>query len=1546
MHVASSTVPSRRRTRGAAVLAAIAVLLGAAGALTGLFGSPAGAAVSCTYDGVSTSPTYQQLTIEIPAGESLTITRDPASNEFHVSPVAPDGSTRSCGASVDNVKTVVVTAVPDGTSGAPGDETVTIDLSNGQFAPGVSEVGEQSLTPEIEFYVDLGGGAGDSLVLNGSAGPETVRVGEHGEIDPNGDGDLDIFARSTTAAPDTATIENFTINGNGDNDDIGVLGTAAPALLVNGGAGNDAISGGTGNDTLTGGDGNDSVTGGAGNDSVTGGAGDDTIDGGDGADATSDAATTALDGGDGNDTITGGAGGDEISGGAGNDTITGDDASDTTGSPDILNGGTGTDTIAGGAGDDTIDGGDDADATSDPATTALNGGDGNDTITGGAGGDEISGGAGNDTITGGAGGDDISGGADDDTITGDDASDTTGSPDILQGDAGNDTINGGAGNDAIDGGDDADATSDPATTALNGGGGNDTITGGAGGDELSGGPGDDTEDGGAGDDTFGQEAAANGGDILIGGDGTGDLVDYSTRTSDLSVSLDGAANDGQASPAENDDVAIDVENVSGGAGNDTITGNGSANILRGGGGNDSLTGLGGDDDLLGDAGADTLNGGLGADELNGGTENDQLFGSDDNDTLTGGAGSDTENGGAGEDELEQENQANGGDTLIGGPGSDTVDYSGRTNAVTVHASDNNANDGEAAEGDNVGREFHDIENITGGKGNDSLTGTGAANVISGGAGDDTESGLGGDDTFTEGTTANGSDSLNGGDGTGDLVDYSTRSTSLVVTIDGTSGDGELGENDNVAVDVENLNGGSGNDTITGSSSANTLTGNAGTDTLNGGTGDDTFKEGSAPNGADTLNGDSPLGAIVGGGNDTVDYSARTSAVTVDLDGNADDGDADEKDNVSTDVENVKGGSGRDTITGSASANTLTGNGGTDTLNGGAGADVLNGNIGSDSLNGDDGDDLLNGGSGDDTMVNGGAGNDTLNGDAGNDTLRGGPGNDTENGGTGDDRFDEEGPGANGADTFNGGTETDTVDYSARTSAVSITRDGTANDGDTNEGDNVGNDVELPVTPQAPTGVTATAGNASATVSWTAPVDNGGSAITSYVVSATSSDGGTVPAATTVTGTPPATTTNVAGLTNGKSYTFTVKAANAAGEGAASAASTAVTPGAPGEFHPLPPARILDTRTGTGTGGVKTKVEPGSTTNVTVVGQGGVPATGVSAVVMNVTVTQPTAPRSFLTVFPKGAPKPEASSLNFVAGQDVPNLVKAKVGADGQVSVYNAEGSTHVIFDVVGWYSDQTGPSGTRYNALSPERILDTRGGIGGFNSKVGAGGKIDVPIAGRGGVPASGVSAVVMNVTATQPTAPRSYLTVYPKGQPLPIASNLNFVAGEDVPNLVVAKVGADGSVSVYNEAGSTHVIFDVVGYFGAEGASTGKAFTSLVPSRILDTRTGDGTGTPGVKVAQGKSIDVAVLGKGRVPPTGVSAVVLNVTVTQPTAPLSFLTVYPTGEPRPEASNLNFVADEDVANLVIAKVGADGKVSVYNDAGSTHVIFDVVGYMG
>jgi hypothetical protein len=381
-------------------------------------------------------------------------------------------------------------------------------------------------------------------------------------------------------------------------------------------------------------------------------------------------------------------------------------------------------------------------------------------------------------------------------------------------------------------------------------------------------------------------------------------------------------------------------------------------------------------------------------------------------------------------------------------------------------------------------------------------------------------------------------------------------------------------------------------------------------------------------------------------------------------------------------------------------------------------------------------------------------------------------------------------------------------------------------------------------------------------------------------------------------------------------------------------------GALGYFHPVTPYRVLDTRSGP-TAVPAGKVPPNGVITVDVTGgPSGVPITGVSAVVLNATVTDPTA-ASYLTVYPSGSARPLASNLNFAAGQTVPNLVTVKVGLDGNLKVYNAAGSTHVIFDVVGWYGGATG--GSRFNSLAPFRILDTRTSPQGTPArKMGAGGTITVDVTGVSGsmVPAIGVSAVVVNATVTDPTT-AGYLTIYPSGAPRPLASNLNFNAGQTVPNLVTVGVGVDGNVKVFNAAGQTHVIFDVVGWYGASG----DRFHPLTPSRILDTRTSPQSAPPG-KVGSNADATVDATGISIVPLTLISSVVVNTTVTGPTAP-SYLTVYPSGLSRPVASNLNFSAGQTVPNLVIVKIGAsDGNVKVYNAAGQTHVIFDAVGYFG
>jgi hypothetical protein len=139
----------------------------------------------------------------------------------------------------------------------------------------------------------------------------------------------------------------------------------------------------------------------------------------------------------------------------------------------------------------------------------------------------------------------------------------------------------------------------------------------------------------------------------------------------------------------------------------------------------------------------------------------------------------------------------------------------------------------------------------------------------------------------------------------------------------------------------------------------------------------------------------------------------------------------------------------------------------------------------------------------------------------------------------------------------------------------------------------------------------------------------------------------------------------------------------------------------------------------------------------------------------------------------------------------------------------------VIADVAGWYSDTSVLDGSRLKPLTPERILDTRTANGGHQAVFGPGETFDLQVTGAGGVPLTNVTAVVLNVTVTKPTA-SSFLTLWPAGDARPTASNLNFLANQTIPNLVVVKVGPDGKVSIFNGAGTVHVVVDVFGWFAA----------------------------------------------------------------------------------------------------------------------------------
>ncbi|MFF3676855.1 peptidoglycan recognition protein [Streptomyces sp. NPDC002120] len=398
------------------------------------------------------------------------------------------------------------------------------------------------------------------------------------------------------------------------------------------------------------------------------------------------------------------------------------------------------------------------------------------------------------------------------------------------------------------------------------------------------------------------------------------------------------------------------------------------------------------------------------------------------------------------------------------------------------------------------------------------------------------------------------------------------------------------------------------------------------------------------------------------------------------------------------------------------------------------------------------------------------------------------------------------------------------------------------------------------------------------------------------------------------------------VTHGK-HEVRVRATAANGKVSTSLAVTVEADVKGAKFVPLAPKRLMDTRTGLGvrSGPVGTA---GVVTLPVAAATGGTP----TAVVLNVTATNPTQP-SFVSVYPSGTTRSSASNLNFTPGQTIPNLVVVPV-VNGSVSFYNNQGNVDLIADITGYFTSE-GEGATQTN-FGPKRLMDTRTGLGVPAGPVGTAGVVTLPVAGVDGIPATGVKAVVLNVTATNPTQP-SFVSVFPSGTTRSSASNLNFTPGQTIPNLVVVPV-VDGKVSFYNNQGNVDLIADITGYFSdsAEGA----VHANFGPKRLMDTRTG--LGVRQGRVTGGSVVTLPVAGVGGIPATGIKAVVLNVTATNPTE-ASYVSVFPSGTTRSSASNLNFTAGLTIPNLVVVPV-VDGKVSFYNNTGSVDLIADITGY--
>jgi hypothetical protein len=377
-------------------------------------------------------------------------------------------------------------------------------------------------------------------------------------------------------------------------------------------------------------------------------------------------------------------------------------------------------------------------------------------------------------------------------------------------------------------------------------------------------------------------------------------------------------------------------------------------------------------------------------------------------------------------------------------------------------------------------------------------------------------------------------------------------------------------------------------------------------------------------------------------------------------------------------------------------------------------------------------------------------------------------------------------------------------------------------------------------------------------------------------------------------------------------------ASASPAGARTSAGTATAALAGHGFEPVPPKRLLDTRTSP----TIHRLGPAATATLTVTGVAGVPATGVQSVVLNVTGIARTH-SAFLTVWPAGTNRPNSSNVSLTIGRARANQVIAQVGLNGAVSIYNSSGNTDVVVDISGYFI-----VGSSYTGERPRRILDTRSNGG---TPLPAGQRRTPTLAGVGGVPATGVTAVALNVTGITLNH-SSYLTVFEQGTfTAATTSNLNLDANEVGAVLVIAPLSAIGQTGLRVGGGAMHLILDVQGWFTAGGD-----YTPVTPTRVLDSR---------VSGALPFRADTAVQigGKAGVPTTA-GAVVLSVAGVKPTLG-GFLTVHPGGTPVPLTSSLNISTGKTTANMVIAQLSSTGKIAIFDSAQGAGVLIDVMGWI-
>ncbi|MEU8154429.1 hypothetical protein AB0B94_12260 [Micromonospora sp. NPDC048986] len=369
----------------------------------------------------------------------------------------------------------------------------------------------------------------------------------------------------------------------------------------------------------------------------------------------------------------------------------------------------------------------------------------------------------------------------------------------------------------------------------------------------------------------------------------------------------------------------------------------------------------------------------------------------------------------------------------------------------------------------------------------------------------------------------------------------------------------------------------------------------------------------------------------------------------------------------------------------------------------------------------------------------------------------------------------------------------------------------------------------------------------------------------------------------------------------------------------------------GDFVPIDSVPLLDTRDGTGgTTGVRGAK---SVTTFNAVGIAGIPTSGVSALMVDVTAIYPTA-NTFLTIYPD-LTDPKASAMNASIGEVMTNSAVVKPGTNGKLAVRNAGGNVHIRVDVVGYFTTATGSLGSGFVPVDHTRVVDTRTGQGITAGTMPTRGTRTANIYGGGLVPSS-ATAVMLDVVVIGATG-NGWLTV---GSSTAAETGIDYAKGATSMGMVVKLNPGASSVTLENRGPAVHVAITVQGYW--TGSPTTGAGLRMVPATTLyDSRFPSGA----QPVPAYGTVDVAVAGTNGLPTRGIAAAVLNVHAVAPTVD-GFFNVTPLGSALNVASTTNFPAAHVArSSIVVTKLGTEGKVQIRNaSSGTVHIVVDLQGW--